>query len=226
MSSSIFKRRGTAVAAAVFAFVAFAMIVAALLSEYWVMADLERQVGNSTQKGGSKHFGMFKGVSKQDFGLGARERNFKVIDEFEGVANDDVMWATVGFSILSLLMICIMIALSCYNEFTKPDLTICGSIGIYICCGLAFFFVLTSVCLFAALFEIQLKKNVLQPQDQKRGFSSTDKAQLGYSFWILLGSAGVLLICPLIILMKNIHCTHYFKTRKHEISTVDGVMLY
>lgn len=77
MSSSIFKRRGTAVAAAVFAFVAFAMIVAALLSEYWVMADLERQVGNSTQKGGSKHFGMFKGVSKQDFGLGARERNFK-----------------------------------------------------------------------------------------------------------------------------------------------------
>lgn len=88
------------------------------------------------------------------------------------------------------------------------------------------FFVLTSVCLFAALFEIQLKKNVLQPQDQRRGFSSTDKAQLGYSFWILLGSAGVLLICPLIILMKNIHCTHYFKTRKHEISTVDGVMLY
>ena len=62
---------------------------------------------------------------------------FSVIDEFEGVANDDVMWATVGFSILSLLMICIMIGLSCYNEFTKPDLTVCGSIGIYICCGLA-----------------------------------------------------------------------------------------
>lgn len=77
MSSSIFKRRGTAVAAAVFAFVAFVMIVAALLSEYWVMADLEREVGNSTQKGGSKHFGMFEGVSKQDFGLGARERDFK-----------------------------------------------------------------------------------------------------------------------------------------------------
>jgi len=53
------------------------MIVAALLSEYWVMADLEREVGNSTQKGGSKHFGMFEGVSKQDFGLGARERDFK-----------------------------------------------------------------------------------------------------------------------------------------------------
>ena len=61
---------------AVFAFIAFVMIVAALLSEYWVMADLERQVGNSTQKGGSKHFGMFNGVSKQDFGLGARERDF------------------------------------------------------------------------------------------------------------------------------------------------------
>ena len=77
MSTSIFKRRGTAVAAAVFVFVAFVMIVAALLSKYWVMADLERQVGNVTQKGGSKHFGMFEGVSKQDFGLGARERDFK-----------------------------------------------------------------------------------------------------------------------------------------------------
>lgn len=74
--STIFKRRGTAVVAAVFAFIAFVMIVAALLSEYWVIADLEREVGNSTQKGGSKHFGMFNGVSKQDFGLGARERNF------------------------------------------------------------------------------------------------------------------------------------------------------
>lgn len=77
MATSIFKRRGTAVAAAAFAFVALVMIVAALLSEYWVMADLEREVGNSTQKGGSKHFGMFKGVSHQDFGLGARERDFK-----------------------------------------------------------------------------------------------------------------------------------------------------
>lgn len=35
MSSSIFKRRGTAVAAAVFAFVALVMIVAALLSGLW-----------------------------------------------------------------------------------------------------------------------------------------------------------------------------------------------
>ena len=60
-----------------------------------------------------------------------------VIDEFEGVANDDVMWATVGFCVLSLLVICMMIGLSCYNEFTKPDLMICGSIGIYISCGIA-----------------------------------------------------------------------------------------
>lgn len=223
--TTIFKRRGTAVVAAAFAFIAFVMVVAALLSEYWVIADLERTVGNSTQKGGSKHFGMFNGESNQDFGLGARERDFAVKDEFEGVANDDVMWATVGFCILSLVVICIMIGLSCYNEFTKPDLTICGSTGMYICCGIAFFFVLIPVCLFATLFEVQLKKNVLRPLDQKRSFSSTDKAQLGYSFWILLGAAGVLLLCPLIILLKNCHCTH-FKTKKHEISTVDGVMLY
>ena len=91
---------------------------------------------------------------------------------------------------------------------------------------LAVFFVIISACLFAALFEIQLKKNVLQPKDQQRGFSSTDKAQLGYSFWILLGAAGVLLLCPFIILLKNVHCTHYFKTKKHEITHVDGVMLY
>jgi len=74
--ANLFKRRGTGIVTAVFAFIAFVMIVAALLSEYWVTADLERQVGNSTQKGGSKHFGMFNGVSKQDFGLGARERDF------------------------------------------------------------------------------------------------------------------------------------------------------
>ena len=74
--ASIFKRHGTAVSAAVFAFIALGMIVTALLSNYWVMADLERKVGNKTQEGGSKHFGMFNGVSKQNFGFGARERKF------------------------------------------------------------------------------------------------------------------------------------------------------
>ena len=53
------------------------------------------------------------------------------------MANDDVVWATVGFCILSLAVVAILIGLTCYNEFTKPDLTICGSIGIYICCGVA-----------------------------------------------------------------------------------------
>lgn len=224
--TSIFKRRGTAVAAAVFAFMAFVMIVAALLSEYWVIADLERKVGNSTQIAGSKHFGMFNGESKEDFGLGARQRDFAVKDEFEGVANDDVIWATVGFCVLSLVVICVLIGLPCFNEFTKSDLTICGSAGMYICCGIACIFVLVSTCLFAVLFEIQLKKNVLRPLDQKRGFSSTDKARLGYSFWILLGAAGVLLLCPLIIWIRNCHCFHHFKKKKHEITTVDGVMLY
>lgn len=90
----------------------------------------------------------------------------------------------------------------------------------------AVLFVLVSICSFAALFEIQLKKNVVRPLDQKRGFSSTDNAHLGYSFWILLGAAGVLLLCPLMIMMKNCRCLHYFKKKKHEITTVDGVMLY
>ena len=53
------------------------------------------------------------------------------------MANDDVVWATVGFCILSLAVVAILIGLTCYNEFTKPDLTICGSSGIYICCGVA-----------------------------------------------------------------------------------------
>ena len=60
-----------------------------------------------------------------------------VKDEFEGVANDDVIWATVGFCVLSLVVICVLIGLSCFNEFTKSDLTICGSAGMYICCGIA-----------------------------------------------------------------------------------------
>ncbi|XP_029191644.1 clarin-2-like [Acropora millepora] len=222
----IFKRRGTAVVAAVFAFISFVMIIAALLSDYWVVADLKREIGNSTRKGGSKHFGMFNGESKENFGLGERQRDFAVKDEFDGITNDDVLWATVGFCILSLVALCALIGLSCFNEFAEPDLTIFGSAGMFICCGTAFLFVLVSICSFAALFEIQLKKNVVRPLDQKRGFSSTDNAHLGYSFWILLGAAGVLLLCPLMIMMKNCRCLHYFKKKKHEITTVDGVMLY
>ena len=60
------------------------------------------------------------------------------------MANDNVVWAAVGFCVLGLAVICIMIGLSCYNEFSKPDLTICGSIGICICCGLACKYLLSS----------------------------------------------------------------------------------
>ena len=86
---------------------------------------------------------------------------------------------------------------------------------------------LIAVCLYAALFDIQLKKNVLRPEDQKHGFSSMERARLGYSYWILLGSAGVVALCPLVIYLNKCHITHYFKTSKsHETRTTDGVMLY
>lgn len=60
-----------------------------------------------------------------------------MIDEFENVANDDVVWATVGFCVLSFPFILIGIVMSCYNEFSKPNLVLLGSIGICIVHGLA-----------------------------------------------------------------------------------------
>ena len=60
-----------------------------------------------------------------------------VKDEFDGVTNDDVLWATLGFCILSLVALCVLIGLSCFNEFAEPDLTIFGSAGMFICCGTA-----------------------------------------------------------------------------------------
>jgi len=60
-----------------------------------------------------------------------------VIDEFENVANDKVVWATVGFCCLSIPFICVGIMMSCYNEFSKPNLVICGTIGIFIAHSIA-----------------------------------------------------------------------------------------
>lgn len=90
--------------------------------------------------------------------------------------------------------------------------------------------ILVAVCLYAALFEIQLKKNVLRPEDNKVGFESTDRARLDYSFWILLGASGVVIISPCIFLLSKLHLTHYFQTssRTKEPAQTDhsGVMLY
>ena len=85
---------------------------------------------------------------------------------------------------------------------------------------------LVAACLYAALFEMQLKKNVVRPTDKDNGFSSADKARLGYCYWILLGSVGVIALSCVIILLHSIHITHYFKTTKPKERTADGVMLY
>lgn len=116
--ASIFKRRGTAVVAAGFAFIALVMIVAALLSEYWVLADLEREVGNSTQKGGSKHFGLFNGESKQDFGLGARERNFAGTAIAMGLVSTHVNFIVINFRAGTFFNVCVRSLSGCiYHNF-------------------------------------------------------------------------------------------------------------
>ncbi|XP_020898187.1 clarin-2 [Exaiptasia diaphana] len=235
--ASVFKRKGLGILSAIVAFCGLVMIAAALITEYWVNADLRYEVqvteNNRTstkeQDGGTKHFGLFSGSTAQNLGLGSRERDFKVIDEFENVANDKVVWATVGFCVLSFPFILIGIVMSCYNEFSKPNLVLFGSIGICIVHGLAFIMLLVAVCLYASLFEIQLKKNVLRPEDKKVGFESTGRARLDYSFWMLLGSAGVVLLSPLLFLLSKVHLTHYFKTShqtKEPAPTDHGVMLY
>ena len=78
--AKVFKRHGSGFVAGIFASFCMSMVVAAVVSSYWVMADLERTVvSNGTAKlikGGSKYFGLFNGYSEEDFGLGPRRRKF------------------------------------------------------------------------------------------------------------------------------------------------------
>ncbi|EDO37104.1 predicted protein [Nematostella vectensis] len=229
--AKVFKRKGMGLFSAIIALAALVLIIVAIITEYWVMADLQRTVlTNGTavsQTGGSKTFGLFKGTSSKDYGLGNRQRNFDVKEEFEEVANNKVVWATVGFCALSLPFICFGLGMACYNEFSKPNLMVLGTLGVFVMHIIALVFLLTAACLYATLFETQLKRNVLRKQDQQDGFSSTDRARLGYSYWILLGSAALVIISPLALLLSKIHVTHYFKTNKpKEMATADGVMLY
>lgn len=82
--------------------------------------------------------------------------------------------------------------------------------------------------MYGILFESQLKDNVLQTEDKKLGFSSTGLARLEYSFWILLGAAGVVLLSPFVFLLSKAHLTHYFRgsPQAREAAVADGVMLY
>ena len=79
--AKVFKRRCTGFIAGILALCCMLMVVVAIVSNYWVMADLEREVktkNTTTQliKGGSKYFGLFSGYSEENFGLGARKRKF------------------------------------------------------------------------------------------------------------------------------------------------------
>ncbi|XP_031554298.1 uncharacterized protein LOC116291281 [Actinia tenebrosa] len=226
--ANIFKRKGCGIIAAVFSIGALVMIIMALVTEHWVYAALLRKGENTTAPGGTKDFGLFDGHVTVNFGLGQRGRDFKVKDEFEGVANDNAMWATLGFALLSIPFICIGIGMLCYNEFSKTNLTICGTLGIFIAHSIAFLLILVAVAVYGILFESQLKENVLRPDDKRHGFDSTGLASLEYSFWVLLGAAAVVLLSPFIFLLSKAHLTHYFKTspKACEAAVADGVMLY
>ena len=243
--SKIFRRKGLALLSGILCLLAAAIVVAVLINDphkpdtrpwsAWVQANFTRtiQVNGANQvlaKTGWTYFGLFKGYKVKSYSAnyeGLRTHYFEVFKEFKDVFNLKILYAVIGCLVVSGIALILCAGLSFYNEFTKSSYVIFGSLGVYICNGVAFFFMLCAVGLFSGLYHQQIKKNVLTSSEIKDGFNSEDNASLNFSFWILVGACFLPLINMLLTFLNSARAKSYFnKTTTIPTTNVDGMMLY
>uniref|UniRef100_A0AC35GDR6 Uncharacterized protein n=1 Tax=Panagrolaimus sp. PS1159 TaxID=55785 RepID=A0AC35GDR6_9BILA len=183
----------------------FALVLTGLVTDYWIStSSLERN--GKVLSSSFIHGGLFYGERQLDWGLGPSHQYFSVYDEITqkiGFMNK-ILWILVIFFIaLGLFWSFIGLMISLLNTVAKERKTILGPSGIYL-------WSLLSICSYSAAIFIYLlqyystiQKNVLLPDQLTAGFSSTNRTQLAFSFYLIVAAIGSLFIPMSLLCFSN-----------------------
>ncbi|GLV44405.1 uncharacterized protein CBL_10209 [Carabus blaptoides fortunei] len=184
---------------------AIALLVASLGTKQWVNARA-RRTSNPQESDGRVHFGLFEGKKELNVAYGWRSYDMHVIEILKH--EEDFMvysiWlATITTVCLGLLFAILAAIFAVINTATNPAGSLSGVPGLYAWNSLALISDAAAVGLWVAQYFLKLQYSVMMKEDKENMWTSENMAELGVSFWFVVGGAVVSFINIIIIYIGN-----------------------
>jgi hypothetical protein len=145
---------------------------------------------------------------------------------------DQTLWISTVLS-LALAIFCTFLTAiySILNAFMSPRTAINGPIGLYLWNSMSTLAHVAAVVLFAVEFHSYIQKNVLTKEEQESGWISTNRAELSWSFYILIASFCFIvlnfLFIYLVVRLKRslMDLKNYYETNMNLLNNDNGILI-
>ncbi|XP_018575915.1 uncharacterized protein LOC108914566 [Anoplophora glabripennis] len=185
--------------------IAMALLVASLGTKHWVNAKAKR-VKNPMESDGKIHFGLFDGRKDLNVAYGWRTYEIDVIH----LLKYEPEFLIYGFWLGTVVTICLGLLFSTFsavfaaiNTATTTSRCLTSVPGLYLWNFLALVSDIIAICCWIAQFYINIQYNVLSREDKDNEWTSENMAELGYSFWFVVGAAVATFVNIIIVFIAN-----------------------
>ncbi|XP_015518991.1 uncharacterized protein [Neodiprion pinetum] len=189
-------RRGTIFATFFLSLLGGGLVCAALVTQHWVEARPWR-TPNPQESSGRIHLGLLQGKKELNVAYGWRTYHFSVpqmIRQDPTVMTWGLWAGTLGTTASALVAAALAALLAVLNTATTPRTQILSVPGVYLMNILALLLCLASTGTWLVQYYTKLYFNVLPKEDIDNMWTSERSAELGYSFWLVVGAGVVHLI--------------------------------
>ncbi|XP_057654909.1 uncharacterized protein LOC130893118 [Diorhabda carinulata] len=185
--------------------ISMALLVAGLGTKHWVNARAKR-IRNPLESDGKIHFGLFDGKKELNVAYGWRTYEIDVINllKYEPEFLSYGFWIGTTTAVCSGLLFSGLSALfAAINTVTTTSRCLTKVTGLYFWNFLAVVSDVLAVCLWIAQFFLHIQYSVLSREDRDNEWTSENMAELGYSFWFVVGAAVSSFINIIILVIAN-----------------------
>jgi hypothetical protein len=155
---------------------------------------------------GEISFGLFQGSKTLNYGFGDRNSQLWIKEEL--MKNPNLMpfglWmSTVLCVALAMLFGLVSSIFAVINTVMTPIEVITGLQGLFLWNGMGALFCTGACISWLIQFRSKLRRNVLTNDEIKDGWTSENRAWLGYSFFLVVGALGLFLLNVLLVALAS-----------------------
>nr|XP_022918203.1 uncharacterized protein LOC111427336 [Onthophagus taurus] len=207
---------------------AIALLVASLGTKQWVNAVAKRTI-NPEESQGRINFGLFDGKKDLNVAYGWRTYPIDVVHllKYEPEFLNYWLWlGTITCVCAGLLLSALSGVFAAINAGTNSSNCLLTSKRLYLWNFLAMLSNLGAIGFWLLQYYFKLQSNVLSREELENMWTSENMADLGYSFWFVVGAAAANFINIIILLIANSDGNKETVIPMLEEKTNGAIMLY